>query len=121
MKRAANPPDQEQSRRVLTNLTFRVTNQQIDVDVHRNRADPKDPVVARFRVTGAGRPAVVPLPVAVRKEVKEKQGDTIRNIPCPVDDCNQLLNRIEFHKHLAEHRCHLCRPNLHRCHAHPHL
>ena len=104
VKRASNPPEQEFTRKVLSNLTFRVTNREISVDVYKNRADPKDPIVARFEVTGAPHPKDILLPVSVKKEVTAKERDKVKNIPCPWDDCNTLLNRIEFSSHLAAHK-----------------
>ena len=104
VKRAANPPDQEFTRKVLSNLTFRVTNRNINVDVHKNRKDPNDPVVARFEVTGAPHPKDILLPVSLKKEVTAKERDKVKNIPCPWEDCNTLLNRIEFSSHLAAHK-----------------
>ena len=106
VKRAEKPPDQEFTRKVLSNLTFRVTNREINVDVHKNRKDPNDPIVARFEVTGAPPPKDILLPVSVKKEVTAKERDKVKNIPCPWDDCNTLLNRIEFSSHLAAHKGH---------------
>jgi hypothetical protein len=106
VKRAAGPlPDRAFTRGVLTNLTFTVSNTVIEVAVHKNRSDPRDEAVARFRVTPAPRPPNnLPEPVAVRRKEEERKGDTVRNIPCPMDDCHQLLSRLEFHSHLAAHR-----------------
>ena len=106
VKRSANPPDQDFTRKVLSNLTFRVTNREINVDVFKNRRDPNDPIVARFEVTGAPPPKDILLPVSVKKEVTAKERDRVKNIPCPWDDCNTLLNRIEFSSHLAAHKGH---------------
>ena len=106
VKRAAKPPDQEFTRKVLSNLTFKITNREISVDVHKNRADPKDPVVARFEVTGAPPPKDILLPVALKKQVSALERDKVKNIPCPWEDCNMLLNRIEFSSHLAAHKGH---------------
>ena len=32
--------------------------------------------------------------------------DKVKNVPCPWEDCNSFLNRIEFSSHLAAHKGH---------------
>ena len=78
VKRSRDPANKEFSRSVLENLTFRVsTDYEISVDMHKNRKDPKDPVVVSFKVTGV--PAFdIPKPVKLRKDDHEDESDEIK-------------------------------------------
>ena len=67
----------------------------------KNRADQKDPIVARFKVTGATPAKDILLPVALKKQVSALERDKVKNVPCPWEDCNSFLNRIEFSSHLV--------------------
>ena len=89
---------------MLENLTFRVShNYQIDVDMHKNRRNPKDPVVVSFKVNGV--PAFdIPNPVKVKKNDLDNASDKIQNIPCPYDGCEELVSRLQFKDHCREHR-----------------
>jgi len=104
VKRATDPPNKEFTRNVLENLTFRVSNNyEIGVDMHKNRRDPKDPVIVGFKVNGV--PAFdIPNPVKVKKNPLDNEGDKIKNIPCPYDQCDDLLSRLEFKDHCSHHK-----------------
>jgi len=104
VKRSQEPPNKEFKRNVLENLTFRVSqNYQIDVDMHKNRRNPKDPVVVSFKVNGV--PAFdIPNPVKVKKNELDNASDKIQNIPCPFDGCEELVSRLQFKDHCKEHR-----------------
>merc|ERR1712029_1237018 len=104
VKRATDPPNQEFTRNVLENLTFRVSNNyEIGVDMHKNRRDPKDPVIVGFKVNGV--PAFdIPNPVKVKKNPLDNESDKIKNIPCPFDQCDDLLSRLEFKDHCSHHK-----------------
>ena len=104
VKRSQEPPNKEFKRNVLENLTFRVSqNYQIDVDMHKNRRNPKDPVVVSFKVNGV--PAFdIPNPVKVKKNELDNASDKIQNIPCPFDGCEELISRLQFKDHCKEHR-----------------
>ena len=104
VKRSQEPPNKEFKRNVLENLTFRVSqNYQIDVDMHKNRRNPKDPVVVSFKVNGV--PAFdIPNPVKVKKNDLDNASDKIQNIPCPYDGCEELVSRLQFKDHCREHR-----------------
>merc|ERR1712098_1034990 len=104
VKRASDPPNKEFTRNVFENLTFRVSNNyEIGVDMHKNRRDPKDPVIVSFKVNGV--PAFdIPNPVKVKKNPLDNESDKIKNIPCPYDDCNELLSRLQFKEHCLQHK-----------------
>jgi len=104
VKRASDPPNKEFTRNVFENLTFRVSNNyEIGVDMHKNRRDPKDPVIVSFKVNGV--PAFdIPNPVKVKKNPLDNETDKIKNIPCPYDDCNELLSRLQFKEHCLQHK-----------------
>ena len=103
VKRLADPPNKEFTRNVLQNLTFRVSsNYDIDVDMHKNRRDPKDPVIVSFKVKGV--PAFdIPEQVKVSKNSLD-ESDKVKNIPCPFENCEAVLSRVEFKLHCSEHR-----------------
>ena len=104
VKRNKEPPNQKFTRNVLENLTFRFSdNYDIDVEMHKNRRDPKDPVVVGFKVKGV--PAFdIPMPVKLKKNELDNETDKVKNIPCPFNDCEELLSRLEFKEHCKQHR-----------------
>merc|ERR1712062_466581 len=105
-KRAENPPNKQFSRSVFDNLTFRVDTEtyQINVDLHKNRKDPKDPVLVSFKVDGV--PAFdIPRQVKVQKPEPTVEKISVGNIPCPYDDCDRMdLTRAEFKEHCLSHK-----------------
>ena len=104
VKRGNDPPNKEFTRNVLQNLTFRIGQDNvIGVDVHKNRKNPLDPVVVSLKVKGV--PALdIPKPVQLKKKAQVSEKDTVENIPCPYDNCEELLSRLEFKTHLSKHR-----------------
>ena len=105
VKRADNPPNRQFSRTVFDNLTFKVNTEtyQINVDLHKNRKDPKDPVLVSFKVDGV--PAFdIPKPVKLHKPEPTVEKNSLRNIPCPHDHCEVLLSRAEFKEHCLTHK-----------------
>ena len=84
--------------------SFRVgQGKDIRVDVHKNRRNPLDPVVVSFKVKGVPK-YDIPKPVMLRKKAPEIEKDKVKNIPCPYDNCEELLSREEFRGHLNQHR-----------------
>ena len=106
VKRDENPPNKEFSRAVFDNLTFRVDTEsyQINVDLHKNRKNPKDPVLVSFKVDGV--PAFdIPKPVKVHQSKPPVEKISVGNIPCPYDDCDRVdLSRAEFKEHCLSHK-----------------
>ena len=106
VKRSENPPNQQFSRAVFDNLTFRVDTEsyQINVDLHKNRKDPKDPVLVSFKVDGV--PAFdIPQPVKVHPPQSTVEKISVGNIPCPYDNCDRMdLTREEFREHCLTHK-----------------
>ena len=104
VKRLKDPPNKEFSRNILQNLTFTVAqNRNITVDMFKNRKKDLKPVLS-FQVNSV--PAFdIPNPVKVRKDVMEENPeDKIKNIPCPYDDCEELVSRLQFRNHCKQHR-----------------
>ena len=80
-------------------------NYEINVGLHKSRKDPKDPVLVSFKVEGV--PAFdIPKPVKVHRTEAESsiEKKKLKNIPCPFDDCDELLSRLEFKDHCLRHR-----------------
>ena len=105
VKRAENPPNKQFSRAVFDNLTFKVDTEtyQINVDLHKNRKDPKDPVLVSFKVDGV--PAFdVPKPVKLHQTEPKVEKNSVRSIPCPYDYCEVLLSKAEFKEHCLTHK-----------------
>ena len=105
MKRDENPPNRQFSRAVFNNLTFKVDTEtyQINVDLHKDLKDPKDPVLVSFKV--AGVPAFdIPKPVKLHQSEPAVEKSSLRNIPCPYDHCEELLSRAEFKEHCLAHK-----------------
>ena len=73
------------------------------MDVHKNRRNPLDPVVVSFKVKGVPK-YDIPKPVMLKKKAEENKKDQVKNIPCPYDNCEELLSRQEFRDHLNNHR-----------------
>lgn len=104
VKNSQDPPNKEFTRNVRQNLNFRVgRSNDIRVDVHKNRRNPLDPVVVSFKVKGVPK-YDIPKPVMLKKKAPDIEKDKVRNIPCPYDDCEELLSREEFRGHLNQHR-----------------
>lgn len=102
VKRSLDPPNKDFSRKVLENLSFKVTKDyEITIDMFKNRKNPKERRVARFQVTGM--PAV-DIPNQVKVHKSENVGDKIKNIPCPFEDCTELVSRQQFKEHCRQHR-----------------
>ena len=56
-----------------------------------------------FQVNGV--PAFdIPNPVKVKKNPLDNESDKIKNIPCPYDQCDDLLSRLEFKDHCSHHK-----------------
>jgi len=105
VKRSQEPPNKEFTRAVFENLTFRVDTEsyEINVDLHKNRKNPKDPVLVSFKVEGV--PAFdIPQPVKLQKSELSHEIIKMKNIPCPYDDCEELLSRLEFKEHCLKHK-----------------
>ena len=104
VKRLKDPPNKEFTRNILQNLTFTLAqNRNITVDMFKNRKKDLKPVLS-FQVNSV--PAFdIPNPVKVRKDVMEENPeDKIKNIPCPFDDCEELVSRLQFRNHCRQHR-----------------
>ena len=113
VKRSQDPPDKEFTRAVFENLSFKVNTEsyEINVGLHKNRKDPKDPVVVSFKVEGV--PAFdVPKPVKVHKTASKVEMEKV--IPCPHDHCEELLSRLEFREHCLKHKEEAARVTRHR-------
>jgi len=105
VKRSQDPPNKEFSRKVLENLTFNMSSENFEIKIHmyKDRKNVKEPEIATFQITGM--PAVdIPNPVKVHKDVTESIEDKIKNIPCPFDDCCELISRLQFKEHCRQHR-----------------
>ena len=46
----------------------------------------------------------IPKPVMLKKKVQEDEKAKVKDIPCPYDECEELLSRQEFRAHLNKHR-----------------
>jgi len=104
VKRSLDPPNKDFSRKVLENLSFKIgENLDIKVDMFRNRKNPRENKVISFQISGM--PVLdIPNPVKLRKDVSEHPEDKIKNIPCPFDDCHELVSRQQFKAHCKKHR-----------------
>ena len=104
VKRSQDPPNKDFTRNILQNLNFRVgRDDDIRVDVHKNRRNPMDPVLVSFKVKSVHK-YDIPKPVMLKRKAQENEKHKEKNIPCPYDDCEELLSRQEFRDHLNQHR-----------------
>jgi len=91
------------ARGIFENLTFRVggeTGFDISVDYAKSR---KDPPVTRFLLKGTPV-RDIPMPVKLMKKDEARDVDKIKNIPCPWEECSQLVSRLDFKNHCQKHR-----------------
>ena len=89
---------------ILSITTFRIgPDNDIRVDVHKNRRNPLDPVIVSFKVKGVPK-FDIPKPVMLKRKAQENEKNKEKNIPCPYDNCEELLSRQEFRDHLNQHR-----------------